>query len=100
MARRMAGEFSGTPLKLAYIAGNMVDAERVERMLSEHGIDYALSLEPFVSTSLMRTGEHAGLFVYVPAMQHGVCLEVLEQNGLTDTVAFDEALSMENTDGA
>jgi uncharacterized membrane protein len=100
MARRTAEELSGTSLSLVYIAGNVVDAGKAERTLMDHGIDYVLSLESFASTSVMRGGEHTGLFVYVPVLQHQICLEILEQNGLTDTVALDEALSMENTDGA
>jgi hypothetical protein len=83
-----------------YIAGNTVDAENVERTLTEHGIDYALSLEPFASTSMMRPGDHTGLFVYVPTTQHRACRDMLERSGLTDTVGLDEALLMENTDGA
>lgn len=100
MARRTAEELHGTPLSLVYIAGNVVDAERAERTLTEHGVDYALSLEPFASTSIMRAGEHTGLFVYVPTAQHRSCREMLERSGLTDTVGLDEALLMEKTDGA
>lgn len=86
----MASEFSGAPLSLVYIAGNLADARKAERALTESGVDYALSLEPFVSDSLVRAGEHAGLFVYVPAAQHRSCREILERNGLTDTVGPDE----------
>lgn len=97
--RRSADQLSGS-LSLVYIAGNMVDAGKVERILTEHGVDYALSLEPFASTSMMRPGDHTGLFVYVPTAQHRACREMLERSGLTDTVGLDEALLMENTDGA
>jgi len=100
MARRTAEELSGMSLSLVYIAGNMVDAGKVERTLTDHGVDYALSLEPFASTSVMRGGEHMGLFVYVPTAQHRACRDMLERSGLTDTVGLDEALLMENTDGA
>ena len=100
MARRTVEEFSGTALSLVYIAGNMVDAEKVERTLTEHGVEYALSLEPFASTSMMRPGDHTGLFVHVPTTQHRACRDMLERSGLTDTVGLDEALLMENTDGA
>ncbi len=77
-----------------------MDGEKAERILTEHGVDYALSLEPFASTSVMRGGEHVGLFVYVPSAQHRSCREILERSGLTDTVGLDEALLMEKTDGA
>jgi hypothetical protein len=97
--RRSADQLSGS-LSLVYIAGNTVDAGKVERTLTEHGVDYALSLEPFASTSVMRGGEHVGLFVYVPSAQHRSCREMLERSELMDTVGFDEALLMEKTDGA
>lgn len=97
--RRSADQLSGS-LSLVYIAGNMADAEKAERTLTEHGVDYALSLEPFASTSMMRPGDHTGLFVYVPTAQHRSCREMLERSGLTDTVGLDEALLREKTDGA
>lgn len=83
-----------------YIAGNVVEAEKAERTLTEQGVDYVLSLEPFVSTSLMRTAEHTGLFVYVPTARHRFCRDILERNGLTDTVGLNEDLLMEKRDGA
>ena len=100
MGRRPTEELSEMSLSLVYIAGNMVDAEKVERTLTEHGVEYALSLEPFASTSMMRPGDHTGLFVHVPTTQHRACRDMLERSGLTDTVGLDEALLMENTDGA
>lgn len=100
MGRRTADELSGTPLSLVYIAGNTVDAEKVERILTERGIDYVLRLEQYASTSVMLVGEHTGLFVYVPAERHESCRVVLEQNDLMDTVAFDAGLSTENSHGA
>ena len=89
--RRSADQLPGS-LSLVYIAGNVAEAEKAERTLTEHGVDYALSLEPFASTSVMLVGEHTGLFVYVPAAQHRSCREMLERNGLTDTVGLDESV--------
>jgi hypothetical protein len=97
--RRRADEISGS-LSLVYIAGNTMDGERAEHILTEHGVDYALSLEPFASTSMVRGGEHMGLFVHVPTAQHRSCREMLERGGLTDTIGPDEALLLEKTDGA
>lgn len=79
-------------LSLVYIAGNRADAAKAEHILAEHGVAYTLNLEPFVSASLVRTGVHAGLFVYVPTALHHSCREILEQNGLTDTVDLDSLL--------
>ena len=100
MARRTVEELSGTVPSLVYIAGTLYDAKKAERVLTDHGIEYVLDLEPFASTSLMRAGEHTGLFVYVPTEQHGACLDILERNGLMDTVSLDQGLLMEKSDGA
>jgi len=99
MARRTAAELSGIPLSLVYIAGNLPDAEAAEQRLTEMGIDYALSLEPFTTLSLMG-GEYTGLFVYVPTAQHRFCREMLERHGLTDTVDPESSESLERPYGA
>ncbi len=72
-------------MKVVYIAGNVVDAQKVERVLTEAGIDYGLSLEPFRTTSLL-SGEYLGLFVSVPTMEHERCRNLLQAAGLLDTV--------------
>lgn len=100
MARRTADELAGKPLSLVYIADNLVDAQKAERILTEQEIDFTISLEPFASTSVMLVGERTGLFVYVPAERHDSCRGMLERNGLTDTVALDAGLPMEKTNGA
>jgi len=97
--RRSADQIS-EDVSLVYIAGNVVDAEKAERVLTEQGVDYVLSLESFASTSLMRMGEHKGLFVYVPTAQHGSCRDLLERHGLTDTVGLDAGLPVEKSNGA
>ena len=101
MARRTAEEFSGTPLGLVYIAGNPVDAERVERALTECGIDYTLSLEPFMKSSAMGTvfgGTYAGVFFFVPTARHESCRDFLGSKGFADAIGPEA--SLENTHGA
>ncbi len=100
MARRTADELAGTPLSLIYIADNIVDARRAERILTEQGIDYAIGLEPFASTSVMVVGERTGLFVYVPTAEHRSCADLLGRLGLRDTVGPDEASVREISHGA
>ena len=99
MARRTSEELAGNPLSLVYIAGNLPDAEAAEQRLTEMGVDYALSLEPFTTLSLMG-GEYTGLFVYVPTAQHRFCREMLERHGLTDTVELESSESLERPHGA
>jgi hypothetical protein len=83
--RRTQEEMAGVTLELVYIAGNLRDAEAAERQLTEHGIEYTLTLEPFTTTSLLG-GEHTGLFVYVPVARYAESRRLLEAAGLTDTI--------------
>jgi hypothetical protein len=88
MARHQA-EFFDTPLDLVFIAGNVSDAQFVERVLTERGVDYALSLEPFKHESVLSAvfgNTYNGLFFYVPLAVHQTVVEILEGAGMTDTV--------------
>lgn len=101
MARRTAEEFSRTPLSLVYIAGNTVDAEKAERVLTARGMDYAVSLEPFMNSSMMGTvfgGTYAGLLFFIPSAQHECCHDLLRANGFADTIGPE--MNLENAHGA
>ncbi len=101
MARRTTEELCGMALSLLYIAGNTVDAEKIERALTDHGIDYTLSLEPFMKSSALGTvvgGTYAGVFFFVPGTQHGRCCDLLRSKGFSDTI--NPEVSLENTHGA
>jgi hypothetical protein len=101
MARRTAEELSGTPLSLLYIAGNLSEAKRVEDILSGHGIDYTLTLQPFVKTSFLGIifgGSYMGLYVLVPTAQHRFCAELLHARGLRDAIPV--SVYEEKEDGA
>lgn len=101
MARRTAEELSGTSLSLVYIADSTVDAERVERVLSEQGIDYTLRLEPFMKSSAVGTvfgGIYTGVFFFIATTQHEVCRDLLRSTGFADTIGPE--VSLENMHGA
>lgn len=87
--RRDEREMAGTALSLVYIAGNVTDAKTAERLLTEHRIDYTLSLDAYTTGSLLG-GEYTGLFFYVPCTDHRRCRALLESGGLTDTIALDQ----------
>lgn len=87
----MESELAG-PISLVYIAGTMAEAKAAERVLTDHGIDYALRLEGFTKESLLSSvfgGEYVGLFFFVPRAWHGRSRMYLEAEGLKDTVALD-----------
>lgn len=73
---------------LVYIAGNVTEAETAERVLEDQGIDYALTLDSFVTTSLLG-GQYPGLFVYVPYADYRMSRVHLEAQGLKDTVELE-----------
>ena len=85
MGRRTLDELDQAHLKLVYIAGNVTDAQAAEACLMEMGLDYAVNLEPFTTTSLLG-GVYTGAFIYVPAGRHPECRSRLEACGLTDTI--------------
>lgn len=90
MPRRTLEEFEGEQPTLVYIVGNMGEAEAVERLLNQEKVDYALSLEPFVTTSLLG-GSYTGLFVYVPFQDYERSRQYFEAQGLMDTVDLKES---------
>ncbi len=96
--RRGADEIP-SPLSLVYIAGNLVDAEAAERWLTDAGMEYTLSVEPFTTRSFLG-GEYLGLFISVPTATHRRCRDLLESHGLTDTVEIDSPESLERPHGA
>jgi hypothetical protein len=85
--RRTTDELGETPLSLVYIAGNLADAHHVERLLDERNIEYAVSLETFTTESpMVFGGEYRGVFFYVPHVQHQMVCQLLQAQGLKDTV--------------
>lgn len=91
MARRTVEELANADLRLVYIAGNLPDAEAAERCLTEQGIEYALSLEPFTLDDPVRRGwQYMGLYVYVPLLEHRKSRLALEASGLSPTIELEE----------
>ena len=89
--RRTADELEPQTLTLLYIAGNVADAERAEQCLTDAGVDYVLSLEPFTTPIRQLLGwQYTGLFFYVPEGRHDAAAKFLHDDGFTDTVPLDE----------
>jgi hypothetical protein len=49
MARVEAADFGERDTRLVFIARNVEEAERVEDLLTEHDVDFAVGLERYVS---------------------------------------------------
>jgi hypothetical protein len=80
-------------VSLVYIAGNLSDARKAEQVLNDRSVDFAISLDKFVTDSWLGRiigDEYTGLFFSVPTNQHRWCRKWLEEAGLRDTVPLQD----------
>ena len=89
MARFTLEEFTKQKPKLVYVAGNLVDAEYAEAMLSEKQIDYAINIESFAKQSFLG-GTYPGVFFYVSEKDAEQSRECLKLQGFPDNVVLEE----------
>jgi hypothetical protein len=83
MARVDFEDWEGKEVARVYIAGRVAEALLVEKTLSEHGIDYALDIEPFRIMILgLFPSEYKGVGFYVLSRQAGCSKRVLLDAGL------------------
>ena len=66
-----------------YLATSLVEARRVEALLTARGIDYATGVEALGRTTLFGSIRHAAAFS-VTTSQAGYCREALAQAGFLD----------------
>lgn len=88
MARFTLEEFPEPSPELIYIAGNLVNAEHVESMLSDSQIDYAMNIENYEKNSFLG-GTYPGVFFYVSKGDAQRSRECLHVAGFTDTITPD-----------
>ncbi len=81
MSRIELEDFSDKDISRIFIAASVKEAELVEKILTQNGIDYAISLEPY--TRLFFGTERNGLAFYVLSFQEQYCRELLSSRGLT-----------------
>jgi hypothetical protein len=75
--------FDDKEVAMVYIAGRLSEGKRVEQVLSENAIDYAVDFEPFESRVLgILPVEREGVGFYVFSGQADFCRRVLRQAGL------------------
>ena len=75
--------FDDKEVALVYIAGRLSEAKRVEQVLSDNAIDYAVDSEPFQSRVLgILPVEYQGVGFYVSADQADFCRRVLREADL------------------
>ena len=78
--RRDAEFFGERELELVYIAKRLKDALRLEALLTEAGLDYAVETDKYVGGLIFR-GERVGAFFYVLPEGLDATHEVMRRNG-------------------
>jgi hypothetical protein len=75
--------FDGKEVAMIYVAGRLSEGQRVERVLSDHAIDYAVDVEPFHGSVLgIFPVEYEGVGFYVLSTEADFCRHALREAGL------------------
>ena len=83
--------FDGKEVALVYIAGRLSEGKRVEQVLSDNAIDYAVDIEPFQSRLLgILPVEYEGVGFYVLSAQADFCRRVLREAGVVQGLVEED----------
>jgi hypothetical protein len=82
MAKLDLEDFEDRPNELVFIARRVREAERVEALLADEGIDYALAFEDFLHGGIFGVTTLTGVGFYVLSGQAPHCRELLGRSGL------------------
>jgi len=82
MAKIDPEDFGDQPSELVFIARRVREAERVEALLTDEGIDYALAFEDFLHGGLFGVTTLTGVGFYVLSGQAAHCRELFGRRGL------------------
>jgi hypothetical protein len=91
MSRIALDDFGDKDISRVYLAGRLAEAKRVEEILTDNNIDYAVEVEPYVATfAVLSFGEYRGAAFYVLSGQAAFCRRVLAEAGLTVGILEDK----------
>ena len=65
-----------------YLAASLNEARRIERVLSERGVDYTVQVETIGRSTLFGSVRH-GVAFFVAASQAGYCRTLLVESGFS-----------------
>ena len=83
--------FDDKEVAMVYVAGRLNDGKRVEQVLSDNAIDYAVDVEPFQSRVLGALPvEYEGVGFYVLSSQADFCRRVLREAGLVQGLVEED----------
>ncbi len=88
MGRIDIENFSDKDVSRIFIAASIKEAESAEDILTQNGIEYAISLEPFMQGIL--GSERDGIAFYVLSEQAPYCRDLLESKGLSSGIIVEE----------
>ena len=92
MAKIDFDDFGEKEVSRIYLAGQLGEAKRVEKILSANGINYAVEVEPYVTTfAIFSFGEYRGASFYVLSGQAEFCRRILSEAGLKSGILEDSA---------
>ena len=77
--RQPAEFFDDKEIALIHIAGTLRGALKLERLLTEHGVDYAVEADEYVAGFLLRR-PRTGAFFYVEARHADSSAELLRRH--------------------
>ena len=87
MARLEAADFEDRETALVFLAQNIPEAEKVEKLLTEQGVDFTVSLERYVSGPIsIFLSERTGVGFTVLAGQAEFCRNLLRPDFRTGVV--------------
>jgi hypothetical protein len=92
MAQVEIEDFKDKEIKRVFMAGSQEEAKRVEDLLNDEDIDYAIALEPYTSLTglIMPSSQKQGVAFYVIAGQSDYCRNILISKGLDAGIINDE----------
>jgi hypothetical protein len=83
--------FDDKDVALVYVAARRSEAKRVEQVLSDHAVDYAVAAEPFEHLVLgLLPMTYEGVGFYVLAGQAEFCRGLLHAAGLVQGLVEDD----------
>ena len=84
--------FDDKDVAMVYVAGRLNEGKRVEQVLSDHAVDYAVDVEPFEGRVLgILRVEYEGLGFYVRAAQAESCRRLLRDAGWLEGLVEHDA---------
>jgi len=90
MARVEPEEFAAKHTARIFIAARLREAQQIERLLSERGIDYAIRMEPYQTRLLgLLPVEYQGAVFYVLSGQAAFCRQAVREAGLAAGLVED-----------